>query len=284
MTRIAIIGGGPAGFMAAISAVENSSKSLQVDIYEKSEALKTILYTGNGRCNLTNEIYDYKKLASNYPRGEKFLYSAFSQFGVKETLEFFEKNGVELYTQEDNRVFPKSNDAKTVRNALLKKAEKLGVNIKNNSPVTKIEYINNKFQVYTQNSSVEYDKIIISTGGNYKKPKDSGYDLAESLGHKITELKPSLLGFITKENWAKDLSGISIKNAEIRAFSEQKLITKDTGDFIFTHKGISGPLVFKISAYCAFVEFNKNKPLVLKIDFLPEQDENELEESFRYFR
>ena len=113
--NIAIIGGGPAGFMAAIAAAETSSCKTHIDIFEKDIPLKTILYTGNGRCNLSNKIYDYKELASNYPRGEKFLYSAFSRFGVKETLDWFYRHGVETYVQEDNRIFPTTDKASIER-------------------------------------------------------------------------------------------------------------------------------------------------------------------------
>ena len=176
MEKIAIIGGETAGFMAGISAAENNN-NLIIDIFEKDKPLKTLLYTGNGKCNLTNATYDFKELASNYPRGEKFLYSVFSRFGVKKTINWFEQHGLELYTQEDKRVFPKSNDAATVRNLLLNRAEKLGINIKSNEQTIKISHYDDKFKVFTKSApnGLEYDSIVISTGGNYTKPEYSGY-------------------------------------------------------------------------------------------------------------
>lgn len=280
MTNIAIIGGGPAGFMAAITAAENNShnktESLNINILEKNIPLKTILYTGNGRCNLTNATYDNKELTSNYPRGDKFLYSAFSRFGVKETMAWFNSHGLELYTQKDNRVFPKSDDAHDVRNLLINTAQKLGINIKSHIKITKIEPAKDKFYVYTGNLPLEYDKIIMATGGNYRRLPDSGYNFAEKLGHKITQLKPALTAFQTEETWFSVLAGVSIEKSEMKAFFQEKQAAKAEGDFIFTHKGISGPLVFKISSYCAFLNYNKYSPLILKINFVPDKTPDEL--------
>ena len=274
--KIAIIGGGPAGFMAAISAAENSDIPLSIDIIEKNDPLKTILYTGGGRCNITNAIYDYKELASNYPRGEKFLYSAFSKFGLKETINWFNKHGAQLYTQDDNRVFPKSDDANTIRDILIKRARELNINIKAHTPVLAIEYNNGKFIVNTGKSIEEYDKLIISTGGNYKS-RPSGYDFAIKLGHKVTKLKPSLSGLFIKEKWLSKLAGVTINNAEIKIFYKEKLISKKNGDFVFTHKGLSGPLAFKISSICAFLDYDEFNPLRLKINYIPERNVESLE-------
>lgn len=274
--KIAIIGGGPAGFMAAVVAAENSSVPINIDIYEKNIPLKTILATGNGRCNLSNEVYDYKELASNYPRGEKFLYSAFSRFGVRETLDWFRNHGIETYTQEDNRIFPKTDKASTIRDLLLRRAKALSVNIISGCSVEKIEKHCEKFVVYSGNSRKEYDKIIIATGGSSKNLEGSGYELAKKLGHYITELRPSLTALQTKENFA-ELAGVSVKNAEVSAFFNNKLITKFKGDFVITHKGVSGPVIFKTSAYCCYLDYSKENPLLLKINFLPETERQVLE-------
>ncbi|HBH17915.1 MAG TPA: hypothetical protein DDX14_03060, partial [Cyanobacteria bacterium UBA9579] len=206
-----------------------------------------------------------------------FLYSIFSRFGVTETIEFFESIGIKLYTQGDNRVFPESNDANTVRDLLIKKAENLGINIKNHYQVIKIERRNGKFLVYSGSQPVEYDKVIVSTGGNYRRPPNSGYDLAESLGHKVTKLKPSLTAFIVKEIWPSSLAGVSIKGAAIKALFQGNEIIESVGDFVFTHKGISGPLVFKISSYCAFFDYNECTPLILNINFAPNMSKEEFD-------
>ena len=275
--KVAIIGGGPAGFMAAVTAFENSSKDLNIDVFEKIIPLKTILCTGNGRCNLSNEIYDYKELASNYPRGEKFLYSAFSRFGVKDTLDWFNRHGVETYVQEDKRIFPKSDKASTVRDMLIEKAENLSINIFSQTSTKKIIKKENKFIVQMENFTKEYDRVIIATGGSSKDFQNSGYNLAKSLGHSITELRPSLTALRTKENFVQKLAGVSVKNAEISSFFNNKQVTKFKGDFVFTHKGISGPLIFKTSAYCAYFDYSKINPLLIKINFLPDLVKDNLE-------
>jgi len=246
--KIAVIGGGPAGFFAAINAAE----SAQVDIYEKNVPLKTILWTGNGRCNLSNNIADFKELASHYPRGEKFLYSIFSRFGVKETLEWFNSQGLKTYVQKDNRIFPQTDQAATVRNLLLKKAEEKNVKIIK-SAVTEAP-LNN------------YDAVIISTGGK-------NHELAKKLGHNITKLKPSLTSLNSNAQWIKGLAGVSVKNARVQAFFKSKKVSDLTGDFVFTHQGLSGPVILDTSAYCAYLE----PPFLLKVSFVSNFNSEELE-------
>ncbi|MDD3149306.1 MAG: NAD(P)/FAD-dependent oxidoreductase [Candidatus Gastranaerophilales bacterium] len=266
MKKIAVIGGGPAGFMAAISAKENAKNPVIIDIYEKENPLKTILYTGGGRCNFSNEIYDFKELAKFYPRGEKFLYSVFSRFGVKETLEWFSVKGLRYYTQDDNRIFPKSNLAKEVRDLLLKTSKDLNINIFSNVKVEKITLQNNGFLLYQKNQISKYDAVIIATGG-FLKRDSSGYNCAKSLGHKISELKPSLTGLIIQD-FDENIAGISIQNASVEIFFQNKKINDFKGDFIYTHKGISGPIAHKISSFGAFLKFSKENPLILNINFV----------------
>lgn len=270
MIKIAIIGAGPAGVFAAISAMENKIQDVSIDIYEKNSALNTILPTGNGRCNITNNTFDTKELASNYPRGEKFLYSVFNTFSVENTINWFKWHGLDLYTQDDNRVFPRTNDSNTVKNILLEIAKQKHINIKNNSKNIKIEYKNNLFIITDNLNSYEYDKLIIATGGNYKQPIDSGYTIAKQLGHSITPLKQALCGLVSAEKWPLNLAGVSIKNAEISVFYKNKKISQISDDFIFTHDGISGPCAFKVSSYSAFEEYNSQNPLKLMINFVPQ--------------
>lgn len=262
--RIAIIGGGPAGFMSALVAAEDVASQVQIDIFEAVNPLKAILYTGNGRCNLSNNIHDFKELASKYPRGEKFLYSVFSRFGVAETLEFFNSRGLKTYVQPDGRVFPKTNSAATVRDFFLVKTSEKGVKIIN-SPATHVSRKDNVFIV----NGCEYDVLIIATGGNRKK-SCSGYKLAEALGHTITELRPSLTSLTAKEGWVSKLAGVSIKNAIIQSYFKGKRISHVKGDFVFTHRGIAGPAAFNTSAYCAYLDYSDEEPLILRINFIPE--------------
>lgn len=277
MADIAIIGAGPAGIMAAINAAESSKSTLNIFIFDKDEPLKTILWTGNGRCNITNATYDVKKLASNYPRGEKFLYSIFSRFSVQETVNWFNDHGLRLYTQEDNRMFPRSDDANEVRDLLLNIAKKRNIRIRSEASVTKIEQKDDKFRIMVDGEPKLFDKVVIATGGSYRKPNESGYKFAKDFGHKITELRPSLTALISKEKYPEKLAGISIKDAKISAYFENKKVYDDSGDFVFTHKGVSGPLIFKVSAYTAFLNYNELNPLLLKINFIPNIKPDELE-------
>lgn len=272
MKKIAIIGGGPAGVMAGIVAMQNNKSKindkLEITIFDKSDPLKTLLYTGGGRCNLSYSEFDYKKLAQFFPRGEKFLLSPFSRFGSKDTQEFFLKLGLKTYTQDDNRIFPVSNDANDVRGSLLKNAENLGIKFKK-LEIFKIVKSDDGFLIFdTENNTYKYDKIVIATGGNRLKSKFSGYSLAESLGHSIIKLKPALCGLKIKEEWCKKLSGLSFKNLKGKAIFNGKKIKDIEGDLLFTHKGISGPLSYKTSSYCADCNFSNENPLILEINFI----------------
>jgi predicted Rossmann fold flavoprotein len=277
MTKIAVIGGGASGFMAAVTAAENSVDNTEITIFEKYDPLKKLLLTGGGRCNISNATYNNKLLASNYPRGEKFLYSVFNSFSVQDTINWFENHGVNLYTQDDQRLFPSSDDANTVKLMFLKKAKDLGIKIRTNTTVSKIEYKQDLFYVYANKDPLIYDKVIISTGGNFNNPDNSGYNLAKNLGHQITELKPALTSFKTNNNIHYDLAGVVAKNIKITANFENKRITEESGDMLFTHKGISGPVILKISSTCAFLNYSKSNPLILHINFIPEKNQEEFE-------
>jgi len=277
MVKVAVIGGGAAGFMAAVSAIEKSCGNISIEIFEKDEPLKKILCTGGGRCNITNATFDCKKLASNYPRGEKFLYSVFTRFSVQETIGWFSSHGIELYSQDDGRMFPRSDDANTIRDMFLNRAKKLGINVRSNSPVSKIEHKQDKFLIHVDENIYTFDKIIISTGGKLKDRNSSGYMLAKSLGHRIIELKPALTAFVTNEKWVTALAGVTVKDVEISAIFKNKQVIKDRGDLLFTHRGISGPIILKISSYCAFLDFNEAEPLLLKINFIPDKTTEKLE-------
>ncbi len=270
MGNIAIIGGGPAGVMAAIVAAENSKQPVDITIFDKGRVLKTILYTGNGRCNLTNNLTNFKELASSYPRGEKFLYSVFSQLDVPKTIKWFNDHGLELYIQIDNRVFPVTDDAHTVRDLFLSLLNKYKIKIKENQRIEKIEKVANKFRAYTADGVVNFDRVVIATGGNHKNPKI--YNLVKDLGHNITELKPSLFALTLKEPNINKIAGISIESANIDTYFNNKKVYTTSGDFIFTHKGVSGPAIFKTTAACAFLDFSNDKPLVLKINFLKDKN------------
>lgn len=209
-SKVAIIGGGPAGCICAYFLQNN----FDVTIFDKKAPLKTLLPTGGGRCNLCHAEYDFKELASNYPRGEKFLYSVFSKFATAETIEFFENIGIKTYVQDDMRIFPVSNSSADVREKFLKTLNKVRF-VKE-----EVLRINEGFSVVTNMGAYKADYVVIATGGH------SSYDLIKMLGHNIIEPKPALVGLKTCEDFS-ELSGVSVNGV------------------LFTHRGISGPEVYK---------------------------------------
>ena len=235
-SKVVIIGGGPAGCICAYFLQDR----FDVSIIEKNSPLKTLLPTGGGRCNLAHAEFDFKELAKNYPRGEKFLYSVFSKFSTADTIDFFEKIGVETYIQENMRVFPLSDSAKDVREHFLQALKKVHF-IKENA--LRVNQVEKGFSVVTDMGAYKADFVVVATGGH------ATYDLIKMLGHKIIEPKPALVGLLTKENFVP-ISGVCIN------------------DILFTHKGISGPKVYEISSLRAREKF----PYKLHFDFIGEID------------
>ena len=251
ISKVGIIGGGPAGCFCAYQL----QNDFEVTVFEYKKPLVTLLPTGGGRCNFAYYEFDIKELAKNYPRGEKFLYSVFSKFCTGDTMEFFEKIGVPAYVQEDMRIFPKSNSSADVREKFLEalkstKFKKERVLRINQNPLT----------VVTDCGSYNFDKIVIAVGGH------NGYDCAKFLGHNIIEPKPALTALKTKENF-KNLSGVSLKNVKWNEFR---------GDILFTHEGVSGPLVYKISSLKSRDKFpyEINFDLTDEIDLQEELNKN----------
>ena len=202
---IAIIGAGAAGCLCAYFLLE---QEFDVTLFDKGLPLRTLLPTGGGRCNLAHAEYDFRELAKNYPRGEKFLYSVFSNFGTAETLETFEKIGINCYTQENGRIFPESNSAKHVRERLLKKIHNANIIREEVVHLTKIA---NGFKLKTNKAEYLFSDVVLATGGH------SGYKIAEDLGIKIIQPKPSLVGLNTKESF-KEISGTVVKRCKCNGF------------------------------------------------------------------
>ena len=236
-SKVIIIGGGPAGCFCAYYL----QKNFDVFVIDKGSPLKTILPTGGGRCNLAHAEYDMRELAKNYPRGEKFLYSVFSKFSTAETIDFFEKIGVNTYVQEDMRIFPTSNSSRDVREKFLSALNRVHF-VK--EEVLRINVLpDNKYSVVTNMNAYNADYVVISAGGH------ASFDFIKRLGHDIVEPKPALVGLITREKFSS-VSGVSINGV------------------LFTHKGISGPEVYKISSLRAKDKF----PYKLSFDFIGEID------------
>lgn len=232
---VAIIGAGPAGCVCAKFLKNNGFCPI---IFDKGKYLRTILPTGGGRCNLAHAEFDFKNLAKNYPRGEKFLYSVFSKFGTEDAIQFFKQLGIETYTQEDNRIFPKSNSSKDVQEKLLKALK--GCKFVSEK-VLSIEKLDNCYKIITNKSSYAFDVVIVSTGGH------GNWDIFNKMDLNIIPPTQALVGLVTKENFS-EISGVSIKN--VKTYGKE-FKNSDNGDIIFTHKGISGPLIYKISSIFA---------------------------------
>lgn len=232
---VAIIGAGPAGCVCAKFLKNNGFCPI---IFDKGKYLRTILPTGGGRCNLAHAEFDFKNLTKNYPRGEKFLYSVFSKFGTEDAIQFFKQLGIETYTQDDNRIFPKSNSSRDVQEKLLKALK--GCKFVSEE-VLSIEKLDNCYKIITNKSSYAFDVVIVSTGGH------GNWHIFNKMDLNIIPPTQALVGLVTKENFSA-ISGVSIKN--VKTYGKE-FKNSDNGDIIFTHKGISGPLIYKISSIFA---------------------------------
>lgn len=263
MAKVIVIGGGPAGMMAAIKASERH----QVVLLEKNEKLgKKLFISGKGRCNLTNakdigEFFDY------IPRNPQFLYSALYNFTNQDTMKYFEELGVKLKVERGDRVFPFSDKSSQIISALERKLKENNVLVKYNSHVIEIKKEENKIQgVKLKDESMVYgDYFIITTGGaSYPLTGSNGegFKFAKALGIEVVPLKPSLTAIECVEPWIKELQGLSLKNVELTIKEEKKIIFKEFGEMIFTHFGISGPIVLSGSS---FVSENKNLKLIVNL-------------------
>ena len=279
MHKVIIIGGGPAGLMAAISASKLNKK---VILIEKNEKLGKKLYiTGKGRCNLTNDV-DAFEFLENVVSNKKFLYSAINFLPPEKTMSFFEESGLQLKTERGKRVFPLSNKASDVTKTLENTCKKLGVEILLNTKVERIYTENGEVKgvVLTDKSTILGDSVIIATGGiSYPLTGSTGdgYKFAKKLGHNITELKPALVGIELEGEFFKKLQGLSLKNVSLNCESNNKNVFSEVGEMLFTHFGVSGPLVLTLSSLINRV--NKEN-LDIYLDLKPGLDYNTLENKF----
>ncbi len=263
-----IVGGGASGMMAACLAAKRYSKN--VLLLEKNKRLgRKLLITGKGRCNVTNNC-DISTLISNIPRNPRFLYSAFNNFSSEDTISFFESLGVPLKTERGNRVFPESDKASDIVNALEKEIKRLKITVKEER-VTDLLIESNTIHGVKCESENEYkgNSVLIATGGKSYPLTGStgdGYELSKTAGHTIIPPTPSLIPIITKEKDVKDMQGLSLKNVTLTVFENSKEIYNELGEMLFTHFGISGPLVLSSSAHIRDI---KNKKYNLEIDLKP---------------
>ncbi len=248
---VIVIGGGPAGMMAAGKAAEEGAEVL---LLEKNEVLgKKLLITGRGRSNFTKAEFNPKELAKKYGREGAFLLSPLSVFGVQETISFFNKRGMATKIERGNRVFPKSNNSGSVLRVLLGYLREGKVEIWTESEVKKITTKENKISkiILKNGQEIKAKNYILATGGKSFPGTGStgeGYRWLESMGHKIEKLRPGLVPIKVKEAWPKRAQGLSLKNVRLDVFQNKKRQDSRFGEMIFTHFGISGPIVLDLSS------------------------------------
>lgn len=284
--KVIVIGGGPAGMMAAITSAENKNN---VILLEKMERLgRKLLITGKGRCNITSSL-PIEEFINNTPGNGQFLYSCFKNYTNKDIIEFLKKQGLEVKEERGNRIFPITDKSIDVLECFKTRLKELKVEIKYKTKVTQIIKIDNKFKVITENNKIyEAEKVILATGGRSYPLTGStgdGYKLAEKLGHTVTKIKPSLVPLEAYDkDICKSLQGLSLRNVkiELKNIENNKTIYEDFGEMLFTHFGVSGPTILSSSAhlvrYKKIEELIKNKKIILKIDFKPALSEEKLDE------
>lgn len=274
MKRIAVIGAGPAGMLAAAFAKNDNTS---VEIFDGNEkAGKKLFLTGKGRCNITN-IAPMDEFMQNIPRNPRFLFSAFSGFFNYDIIDLIEGQGVPTKVERGGRVFPESDKSSDVIKALLKFVQSSGAELHLNSRVKSVRRVGEEFILDLQDGTDRrFDSVIIATGGmSYPSTGSTGdgYAFAEGFGHTVTKRLPSLISLVTAEKWPGELAGLSLKNVTLTAFKGKSKVYQELGEMLFTHTGVSGPLVLSASTRIA----DDPEGAKLIIDMKPALDEQTLE-------
>jgi predicted Rossmann fold flavoprotein len=270
---IIVVGGGAAGFFSAINIVERNPK-LKVAILERGkEVLSKVRISGGGRCNVTHACFEPNELVKYYPRGEKELRGPFHQFCSGDTIEWFDKHGVELKIEEDGRLFPVSNSSQTIIDCFLTASHQLGITILTGQSVQSIFKKDNCWKIETQTEHYLAEKLILATGSNPKI-----WDLLHAFGHAIITPVPSLFTFNIKDSRIKELPGIATQ-VSVKVIGSK---LESTGPLLITHWGMSGPAILKLSAWGARILNDKNYRFAIEVNWLndidPEEAENLLKE------
>lgn len=286
MSRVLVIGGGPAGMMAAITAAENGN---EVTILEKMPSFgKKLLITGKGRCNITSSLY-MSEFIKNTPGNGKFLYSAFQNYTNADIIEFLKKQGLEVKEERGNRIFPVTDKSIDVLNCFKKRIDELKIKYKLETRVEKILIKNNEvLGVRTNREIIQTDKIILATGGKSYPLTGStgdGYKIARDLGHTIIPIKPALVPLeVYEKEECKKIQGLSLRNIAIKIIDtdRKKTIYEDFGEMVFTHFGISGPTILSGSAHLAKYKdidyLLKKRYIKITIDLKPALTEEQLDD------
>ena len=265
---ILIVGGGAAGFFSAINIVERNPK-LKVAILERGkEVLSKVRVSGGGRCNVTHACFEPNELVKYYPRGEKELRGPFHQFCSGDTIEWFEKHGVELKIEDDGRMFPVSNSSQTIIDCFLTASHKLGITILTGQSVQSIFKKDNCWKIETQTENYLAEKLILATGSNPKI-----WDMLHTFGHAIVTPVPSLFTFNIKDPRIKELPGIATQ-VNVKVIGSK---LESTGSLLITHWGMSGPAILKLSAWGARILHDKNYQFAIEVNWLNDIETEEAE-------
>lgn len=258
--KVLIIGGGAAGFFAAINIAEKNPDH-EVTLLEKTnKVLQKVKVSGGGRCNVTNARTKPSELVNFYPRGHKKLHSVLKQFSTNDMVSWLNQRGVQTKTEEDLRMFPASNDSQTIVDCFLNQAKKHKVKVRNNTGISGIITHGDKWLVESRDEKLEADKVIICTGSS-----PSMWKLLSSVGLEVTEIVPSLFTFNIKDERIKDLQGISFNEVTVKVTGTK---LTETGPLLITHWGLSGPAVLKLSSWGAYVLNDKNYKFSILINYL----------------
>lgn len=276
--KVAVIGGGAAGFFSAINVKKNHPNA-SVTIFEKTKkVLSKVKVSGGGRCNVTNGTESISELHKAYPRGGKKLKKIFQEFGTVDTINWFESRNVPLYRQEDNRVFPKSDNSESIINCLFKEIRKLNISLETGYCILKIKNLNGLLKLYFKGKNKipeVFEKVIIATGGS---PKEEGLEWLKNLGHKIEKPVPSLFTFNNPKTPIIKLMGLVAENTQV---SIQGTKLKSKGPLLITHWGFSGPVVLKTSSFGARILSNKNYLFNIQINWINETNFEKVTELIR---
>ncbi len=273
-----VIGGGPAGMMAAGTAALNGASVLLLE--KNPENGRKLLLSGSGRCNITNAKSEIREFIVNFGKNGRFLYSALNNFSVEDTINFFNANGVDTIVEHNNKskIFPKSDKASDILKALEIFMENNGVEVINNSKVNSFETENGKItSLNLKDRNLKSKSYIIATGGlSYPATGSTGdgYNWAKIMGHDIVETRPVLVPILIQEKWIRDIMGISLKDVSLSIYENNKKISFATGDLIITHDWFSGPAIYELSRK---TKISTNNVYTLQIDLLPELPRNDLD-------
>ncbi len=258
--KIIIIGGGAAGFFAAITCAERNPDAEIIILERGKEVLQKVKISGGGRCNVTHACFDPKELCEFYPRGRKELLGPFHQFMTGDTMQWFEDRGVELKIEADNRVFPISNSSQSIIDVLINATVKLGLKVKLNHRVETFEKIQDQWNITTSQGDFIADKLLIASGSNTKI-----WSLLKKLGHTIVQPVPSLFTFKINDKRLKEIPGISVTNATVSIVNSSY---ETVGPLLITHWGMSGPAVLKLSAFGARFLAKKDYQYNIQVNWL----------------